>query len=51
MYIDCTAYINDVYTLILDPLKGALLSLAGQPLRWRRKGLVNCFISTRAGAE
>ena len=26
-------------------------SLAGQPLRWRRKGLVNCFISTRAGAE
>ena len=27
MYIDCTAYINDVYTLILDPLKGALLSL------------------------
>ena len=25
MYIDCTAYINDAYTLILDPLKGALL--------------------------
>ena len=27
MYIDCTAYINDAYTLILDLLKGVLLLL------------------------
>ena len=41
IHVALTAHAHAIYYVVLT-------SLAGQPLRWRRKGLVNCFISACA---